>query len=91
MSTNSITNDQDAKIRVDKEQTEVDVKLQLRVGDVEFWKGELDNKLAQIKEEIEEAVGGVLTFANPCVLKIPEPLANSKGSRDGELEDEISF
>ena len=49
---------QDAKIRVDKEQTEVDVKLQLRVGDVEFWKGELDNKLAQIKEEIEEAVSG---------------------------------
>ena len=47
---------QDAKIRVDKEQTEVDVKLQLRVGDVEFWKGELDNKLAQLKEEIEEAV-----------------------------------
>jgi len=47
---------EDAKIRVDKEQTEVDVKLQLRVGDVEFWKGELDNKLAQLKEEIEEAV-----------------------------------
>ena len=43
---------------MDKEQTEVDVKLQLRVGDVEFWKGELDNKLAQIKEEIEEAVSG---------------------------------
>ena len=41
---------------MDKEQTEVDVKLQLRVGDVEFWKGELDNKLAQLKEEIEEAV-----------------------------------
>ena len=88
MSTNCVTNDQDAKIRVDKEQTEVDVKLQLRVGDVEFWKGELDNKLAQIKEEIEEAVGNVLTLANPCVLKIPEPLATSK---DGELEDEISF
>ena len=52
---------QDAKIRVDKEQTEVDVKLQLRVGDVEFWKGELDNKLAQLKEEIEEAVS--LKFA----------------------------
>ena len=34
----------------------MDVKLQLRVGDVEFWKGELDNKLAQLKEEIEEAV-----------------------------------
>ena len=32
------------------------MKLQLRVGDVEFWKGELDNKLAQLKEEIEEAV-----------------------------------
>jgi hypothetical protein len=32
----------------------VEVKLQLRVGDVEFWKGELDNKLAQLKEEIEE-------------------------------------
>ena len=91
MSTNSITNDQDAKIRVDKEQTEVDVKLQLRVGDVEFWKGELDNKLAQIKEEIEEAVGDVLTLANPWVLKIPKPLATSKGNRDGELEDEISF
>ena len=91
MSTNSVTNAQDAKIRVDKEQTEVDVKLQLRVGDVEFWKGELDNKLAQIKEEIEEAVGDVLTFANPPVLKIPEPLANSKNNRDGELEDEISF
>ncbi len=30
------------------------MKLQLRVGDVEFWKGELDNKLAQLKEEIEE-------------------------------------
>jgi uncharacterized small protein (DUF1192 family) len=30
------------------------VKLQLRVGDVEFWKGELDNKIAQLKEEIEE-------------------------------------
>ena len=69
----------------------MDVKLQLRVGDVEFWKGELDNKLAQIKEEIEEAVGDVLTFANPCLLKIPKPLANSKGSRDGELEDEISL
>merc|ERR1711881_117197 len=37
----------DAKIRVDKDETEVDVKLQLRVGDVEFWRGELDNKLAQ--------------------------------------------
>ena len=91
MSTNCVTNDQDAKIRVDKEQTEVDVKLQLRVGDVEFWKGELDNKLAQIKEEIEEAVGGVLTLAIPCVLKIPKPLASSKDNRDGELEDEISF
>ena len=55
---------------MDKEQTEVDVKLQLRVGDVEFWKGELDNKLAQIKEEIEEAVGDVLTFSNPWVLKL---------------------
>ena len=76
MSTNSVTNDQDAKIRVDKEQTEVDVKLQLRVGDVEFWKGELDNKLAQIKEEIEEAVGDVLTFVKPRVLKIPKPLAH---------------
>ncbi len=32
----------------------MEVKLQLRVGDVEFWKGELDNKLAQLKEEIEE-------------------------------------
>jgi hypothetical protein len=32
----------------------VEVKLQLRVGDVEFWKGELDNKIAQLKEEIEE-------------------------------------
>ena len=80
MSTNSVTNDQDAKIRVDKEQTEVDVKLQLRVGDVEFWKGELDNKLAQIKEEIEEAVGDVLTFVKPRVLKIPKPLATSKGN-----------
>ena len=75
---------------MDKEQTEVDVKLQLRVGDVEFWKGELDNKLAQIKEEIEEAVGDVLTFANPPVLKIPEPLArelfqaNLKIRVDGE-------
>ena len=66
---------------MDKEQTEVDVKLQLRVGDVEFWKGELDNKLAQIKEEIEEAVGAVLTL-----LKIPKPLATSKDNRDGELE-----
>ena len=62
----------DAKIRVDKDETEVrnliqnsflyntminqvDVKLQLRVGDVEFWRGELDNKLAQLKDEIEEA------------------------------------
>ena len=26
------------------------------MGDVEFWKGELDNKLAQLKEEIDEAV-----------------------------------
>ena len=34
---------------------QVDVKLQLRVGDVEFWRGELDNKLAQLKDEIEEA------------------------------------
>lgn len=42
----------DAKIRVDKDETEVDVKLQLRVGDVEFWRGELDAKLAQLKEEI---------------------------------------
>ena len=31
------------------------MKLQLRVGDVEFWRGELDNKLAQLKDEIEEA------------------------------------
>ena len=60
----------DAKIRVDKDETEVlslfnqhtyiilckvDVKLQLRVGDVEFWRGELDNKLAQLKDEIEES------------------------------------
>jgi tektin-1 len=34
---------------------QVDVKLQLRVGDVEFWRGELDNKLAQLKDEIEES------------------------------------
>ena len=60
----------DEKIRVDKDDTEVvslktqydykiicqvDVKLHLRVGDVEFWRGELDNKLAQLKDEIEEA------------------------------------
>ena len=32
---------EDAKIRVDKDETEVDEKLQLRVGDVEFWRGEL--------------------------------------------------
>ena len=31
------------------------MKLQLRVGDVEFWRGELDNKLSQLKDEIEEA------------------------------------
>ena len=43
---------EDAKIRVDKDETEVDEKLQLRVGDVEFWRGELDAKLAQLKEEI---------------------------------------
>ena len=30
----------------------MDEKLQLRVGDVEFWRGELDAKLAQLKEEI---------------------------------------
>ena len=39
--------------------TEVEVKLRQRVGDVDFWRGELDNKLAQLKEEIEE-VRGVL-------------------------------
>ena len=37
---------------MDKDETEVDEKLQLRVGDVEFWRGELDAKLAQLKEEI---------------------------------------
>ena len=31
---------------------QVDEKLQLRVGDVEFWRGELDSKLTQLKEEI---------------------------------------
>ena len=49
---------EDAKIRVDKDVTEVDVKLHLRVGDVEFWKGELDNKLAQLKDEIDEVGEG---------------------------------
>ncbi len=47
---NANTSSQLRNSRVDK----VEVKLQLRVGDVEFWKGELDNKLAQLKEEIEE-------------------------------------
>ncbi|XP_023338730.1 tektin-1 [Eurytemora carolleeae] len=45
----------DAKIRVDKGETEVDVRLKLRSVDLDFWRGELDNKLAQLKQEIEEA------------------------------------
>ena len=92
LSTNSVTNAQDAKIRVDKEQTEVDVKLQLRVGDVEFWKGELDNKLAQIKEEIEEAVGDVLTFANPPVCsRSPNHLLLAKTIEMGNLRTRYLF
>ena len=43
---------EDAKIRVDKDEVEVDTKLKLRTGDVEFWRGELDNKLSQLKDEI---------------------------------------
>ena len=31
------------------------MKLQLRTTDVDFWRGELDAKLAQLKQEIEEA------------------------------------
>ena len=91
MSTNSVTNAQDAKIRVDKEQTEVDVKLQLRVGDVEFWKGELDNKLAQIKEEIEEAVGDVLTLANPVCSRSPNHLLIAKTIEMGNLRTRYLF
>ena len=74
---------------MDKEQTEVDVKLQLRVGDVEFWKGELDNKLAQIKEEIEEAVGDVLTFANPVCSRSPNHLLLAKTIEMGNLRPDI--
>ena len=33
---------------------EVDVRLKLRSVDVDFWRGELDTKLAAIKEEIDE-------------------------------------
>ncbi len=33
---------------------QVDVRLKLRTTDVDFWKSELDNKLADIKEEVDE-------------------------------------
>ena len=32
------------------------MRLKLRSVDLDFWRGELDNKLAQLKQEIEEVL-----------------------------------
>ena len=52
------------------------MRLKLRSVDLDFWRGELDNKLAQLKQEIEE----VLVVSYPRKKKL-----NGLFTRDGRV------
>ena len=67
---------------------QVDTKLKLRTGDVEFWRGELDNKLAQLKEEISNMTNlkiRVDSEAKSCTepINIAQQCVTFRGGRQG--------
>ena len=45
----------ETKLRARQDAREVDTRFKQRVGDIEFWKGELENKLSELKDGLEEA------------------------------------
>ena len=67
---------------------QVDTKLKLRTGDVEFWRGELDNKLGQLKEEISNMTNlkiRVDSEAKSCTepINIAQQCVTFRGGRQG--------
>ena len=45
----------ETKLRARQDAREVDTRFRQRVGDIEFWKTELENKLSELKDGLEEA------------------------------------
>ena len=45
----------ETKLRARQDAREVDTRFKQRVGDIEFWKGELENKLSELNDGLEEA------------------------------------
>ena len=45
----------ETRLRARQDAREVDTRFKQRVGDIEFWKGELENKLTELKDGLEEA------------------------------------
>ena len=44
----------ETKIRTKQDQNDVGERFKQRVGDISFWKSELDSKLAELKEHLDE-------------------------------------
>ena len=45
----------DTRLRARQDAREVDTRFKQRVGDIDFWKSELENKLTELKDGLEEA------------------------------------
>lgn len=45
----------ETRLRAKQDAREVDTRFRQRVGDIEFWKTELENKLSELKDGLEEA------------------------------------
>ena len=46
----------ETKIRTKQDQSDVSQRFKQRVGDIDFWKTELDKKLGELKEHLDELV-----------------------------------
>ncbi len=64
----------ETKVKTRHDAQEVDTRFRQRVGDIDFWKSELDKKLTELKDALEEAEEQK-DRADQALASLSEPLA----------------
>jgi tektin-1 len=67
----------ETKVKTRQDAKEVETRFRQRVGDIDFWKSELEKKLSNLKDTLEEA-DEQKSRVDQALLSLQEPLAASE-------------